>query len=184
MSSSIPIDIPLPRVMTAGDSTTVNVMDFDHPSPDWTMQLSILSPTPAILAGTAGVGGSFDLALDSAFTGAIAPGQYSTALIFSSAGKRETRTGPILYLLPDPLSPITPTWEMTTLVMCQTAIQKIGKSPNSQVTINGQSYTKANINNLLDLMNRLINTVANQLRAMGRPTGAVGPRKIITRFRP
>lgn len=185
MPSSLPLDISLPRSLVAGDSLSLLVADVDHPFGTWTGKLAIGADTPVVINSSDGGSSQHLFAITTTITGAIPHGQYGVTLVFTNAGDslRETRPCPSIYILPNPLAGITPSWAQATLTLVESALQKIGKATNASVSINGETYTKTNLTSLLSFRDRLINQVAGELAAMGKPIGNAGRKTVVTRFR-
>jgi hypothetical protein len=171
----------LPRSFVAGDSFNFEYNDVSHPaSQGWAAQFVIMTTAPTLIAGVAD-GDAFDFSMDSATSALIVPGEYGQALVFTKAGKRETVSLLSVIVLPNPVVASAPSWAMMALTECETAIRNWAKGSNAQVSINGETYTKKDIDKLLTLRNYLATVVASELKLQGKPTRS-GFKTIVTEF--
>lgn len=174
---------PTPKYIVAGDSVSFVVGYTDWPAPDWSMKYVIGTPEPTIVDATV-QGLEHLVTLTTEISNQIAPGIYSSHNVYlkPATSERVSRANPFLLVLPNPLVAQAASWAQTTLEAVQVAIAKIGSSANTSVSINGQTFTKANVNMLWEMRDRLIAEIGRENALAGKPTRG-GSRTIKTRFR-
>lgn len=171
----------VPRSFVAGDSVELEITDPDHsPVEGWGAQWVIQTPTPTVTSAVV-VDDGFTFELASADSATITPGQYAQYLVYTNGAQRETVQQESVLILPNPLVSATPTWAQSTLLLVEGAITKLSRTSNSQVSINGETYTKQSIDKLLELRNYLVTIAASELKAQGKPAPG-GPKTIVCTF--
>lgn len=171
-----------PRIVTAGDTVSFDIGMSGYPPDEWSMQFVILSDTPVAFVGNV-LGDSFAIDLSPADSSTIPPGRWGFSYVFTktATGERVTYGPWPIVVKPDPLLPRTPTWAQARLAEVNMAISKLTGRTTKSVSVDGQTYTFRDMDELLRGRNELLVLVNNELRALGLiRTG--GSRTIVTRF--
>jgi hypothetical protein len=106
--------------------------------------------------------------------------------VFTNPGTDERDTyGPWpVVVQPNPLLPRTPSWAQTQLTAINTAIARLVTGANKQVSVDGQTYTKRDMKELIDMRNHFLFLVNNELVVLGLISAVSGNRRVVTRFVP
>lgn len=158
-------------------------MDFDvsisnYPADIYSLKWTVGFATPVVVDGTA-VGLDFNVTVPAATTSAWLPGRMVQSLVFT-IGLLKYIEGPwTLLIRPNPLLPLVPSSAQLALTRIETTLASL--SSNKSTSVDGQTYTKYDMKELLEQRNYLLNVVNGELIALGiRP---VPSRRVVTRFR-
>lgn len=148
------------------------------------MQLVIRVPIqPLVIDATVDADDNFVCVLTADASAQLPSGTWELVEVLTNTGTSERNSDRLgqLTVQPNPLVPDAPSWAQAALLAAEAAIMKIAQSPNATVSVNGQSYTKQNLDSLINLRNYLANIVATQRVADG--TDKQNWKTIQTQFR-
>ena len=136
----------VPPRFEAGN-TVIWTREFpSYPATSWTLAF-ILSQLGQVKANVAGVadGNAFMVTLTSAITAELDGGTYDWAEYVTQAGERTTARTGTLIVLPNLAADSDPTFAEQQVALLQNALATLAAGTNETVNINGQSFTKRNI---------------------------------------
>lgn len=158
--------------LTSGDSANffIDRTCGDYAPPDWEAQFIIGTDTPTPFDAIT-TGGRFNVLITADQSEALVSGVYLCNVVFTNptTSERKTISQPYFIVFPNPLVTATPGWEKTTLAAVQVALTTLAGSPNSQVSVNGQTFTKQSITALLAFRDRLLAEIAYKDAQLGLP---------------
>lgn len=177
-----------PCNFTQGDSVAFTVGAEGYPSSAWTLKFIVISQTGQIAAQVTAAADadniSFDVALTTTQTAAIAPGRYNWRYVLTEGSQRVTVNSvraTEIFVAPDPLQNLPQTPEMIRLASVQTALAKLAANPLTSTSVDGQTWTQGNIASYRDEEDRLQVIVWNQMRKLGLSTNG-SAQQIVTQF--
>jgi hypothetical protein len=136
----------VPPRFEAGN-TIVWTQDFPrYPASEWSLSF-VLSQAGQVKATVSGVpsGDSFTVTLTSTVTDRLAGGTYDWAEYVTQSGERATAATGTLIVLPNLATNAAPSFAEQQVELLQTALATLAAGTNETVNINGQSFTKRNI---------------------------------------
>ena len=172
----------VPTKLTKGDTAEFTTSSSEHSNSLWNLSLVLSgNPSPEAFAASAGTGGNdfdFEVLVVDTLPGSVPWFILATEI---STSKRVTLAQGILSVLPDPVAAVPTSWAQDTLVIVKAAIKKLAAGTSSMVNINGQQFTKKNLNELMKFHDTLEDKVNKEQTALGRSNK--GSQQIIrTRF--
>jgi hypothetical protein len=181
------MDFPLnaPRFFVQGDSISFDVAMSGYSPVDWDLKFVVLADTPVAFDALE-VGETFRVELTPAQSLTIPAGRVGFCYVFinTATNKRDTYGPWPVVVQPNPLLPRVPSWAQVQLTSVNAAIAKLLTGANKQVSVDGQTYTKRDLKELMDMRHHLEFLVTNELRVLGLIAPTSGNRKIVTRFVP
>lgn len=170
-----------PQSFVAGDTVRVTISDSDCPSTLWTLKVLLQSATESKSFAAAAVGGSstaYTLLIPAVNSAKITAGFYIVSFIYTETATSERKTGECnlsvtVYANPE----LTPSKSVArqTLEAMESAFLKLAGGSNAQVNFNGHSYTKKNLKDFQDAIERqraVVNT-EDQSRTGHRRIGRI-----------
>lgn len=136
----------VPPRFEAGNTVIWTTLFTDYPATDWDMVfiMSILGQVAATVPAVPD-GNSFTVTLPSSLTVDLAGGTYDWAEYVSQSGERTTARTGTLIVTPDLATDAPPTFAEQQVELLQNALASLAAGTNETVNINGQSFTKRNI---------------------------------------
>lgn len=163
----------VPSSFTAGDTVRFSLGYSDYPAPDWTLGFTIRSAAngPLTVPATAD-GTDHAIALTHAQTLALLPGWYVWAAIAT-----ETATGDVataeqgtLQVKANPATGATGPRRLA-YIAARTALESLAAKQYSSVSVEGESYSLANIGELTKLVSYLESLALAEDAELGLPVG-------------
>lgn len=157
-----------PSSFVSGDALRVTLADSNYPSTLWTLKVWFQTATATTeFTATAGPNTSFSLYITSAQSAAaLAAGKYRVGLVFTEiAVPNDRATGDTEYdvtVLANPAVARPKTIARQTLEAMETAYLALAKGSNATVSFNGQSFTKRNLKEFADAIERQRAVVAGE----------------------
>jgi hypothetical protein len=137
----------IPCSWESGDTLIFSETFADYPTADWSavLYLSLNGGTPTAISATE-VSGAFVFTLSAAATAALAPGTYDYAIRVTngSAETAKAKAGRIAFT-PNPATAQTPSTAQTMVTRLETVLQTFATTDRISVSMNGQSFTRANM---------------------------------------
>lgn len=148
-----------PFSFIAGDTVRVTIGDSKYPSSAWTLQVVLQGATESKpFDVTAGDNNAFDLVISATDSAKIAPGLYQVAYIYTeTAQDGDRQTGDCVdsvTVYADPAQTAAKSIARQTLEAMEAAYLKLAGGSNVTVNFNGQSFTKRNLRDLADAIDR------------------------------
>lgn len=170
----------VPCSLTQGDSVVFSYANPDFPSTGWTLKLAMLKDGQSTLFPSTGqTDGSYVFTILPAATASLPPGQYVARLVATSndGTQRQTLCQTCPFVYPDPSQPLKLTPEMIALA----ALKQVSAGTIQSYSGGGQTWSKRNLAELRQEIDRLQVIVNNQLTELGLSAKG-GSRTIVTRF--
>lgn len=173
-----------PSTLTAGDTLRVSHSDPKYPSSDWLLKVSIAGATVTKTVDTEpnDDDDGFEIVVPASTTALLVPaGLFSVSFIYTEDETNERATDPDKYLitvLADPATQPEKSIARQTLEAMEAAKLKLASGVNTTVNFNGQSFTKRNLKELGDEIERQKAIVAMEDR---RRTGRRGLTRILNK---
>lgn len=175
----------VPKSISAGTTLLFTETLSGYPASLWTLHF-ILNLDGALVANILATDGvdKFVVTSSIATTATWKPGQYNFAErvteIADATNIIQVCSGRIA-VTPDFSVNATPTPARVQLAALDAAILKLISSPNAEVNLNGQSFTRHNLKDMFAIRDQLQNQVDFELRGMGLSAKG-GAKRIVTRF--
>jgi len=174
-----------PSTHEAGDTLRVEVGYSDFPATLWTAELKIATTgtRPTSVTGTAS-GTKFIFLLTAQQSAVMTAGVhgYSVKVTETASGEIQTAETGIIRFLANLGASLTLTTAGTQLAAANAALTILLAQPNSNVSFNGQNFTKENQSALLDIISRLETKVASEQSTEDGYRGVSRSRMIRPRF--
>jgi hypothetical protein len=147
-----------PRAIVAGDTVRVSISDGNHPSEEWSLAV--------LLRSEAGVSssfdaipddeGAFDILIPATDSANLSPGSYLVTYRWTETitGEKISEPKGTLIVAADPAQNATLTQAAQTLAAMEAALLNLSSGSNAIVNFNGQSFTRKNIKELQDAIDR------------------------------
>lgn len=156
-----------PNSFISGDALRVKIADSRYPSSLWTLKVWFQSPTATQdFTAPAGAGGAYDLFITPAQSAALAAGKYLVGLVYTEiASPNDRRTSDCEFpitVLANPAVARAKTNTRLILEAMEAAMLKLAAGSNATVNFNGQSFTKRNLAELQNAIDRQRAIVAGE----------------------
>lgn len=156
-----------PSQFVSGDALRVTIADSNYPSTLWTLKVWFQTATATTdFAAPAGPGTSFSLYITSAQSAALAAGKYRVGFVFTEIALPNDRvTGDTEYdvtVLANPAVARPKTQARLILEAMEAAMLVLSRGSNETVSFNGQSFTKRNLKEFQDAIDRQRAIVAGE----------------------
>ena len=147
----IPVGPPVSLI--AGDTLQFSAKNPDYPASDWTMQFVLFNTSSSQVKfnGVAQSDSGFLVSLTAPQTEDVLPMEYSMAYVFTSTDATQRSTLPLqmtLWVIPDLTQKLNPSPNQIQLANYQEVERKLSTGTNLAVSMNGQSFTKKNIDEI------------------------------------
>lgn len=157
----------LPSSFVSGDALRVTIADSNYPSTLWTLKAWFQTATATTeFTATAGPSTSFSLYITSAQSAALAAGKYRVGFVFTEIALPNDRaTGDAEYnvtVLANPAVARPKTNARLILEAMEAAMLALSAGSNATVSFNGQSFTKRNLKEFQDALDRQRAIVAGE----------------------
>lgn len=167
----------LPSSFVSGDALRVTLADSNYPSTLWTLKVWFQTATATTeFTATAGPSTSFSLYITSAQSAALASGKYRVGLVFTEiAVPNDRATGETEYdvtVLANPAVARPKSQARKILEAMEAAMLLLSSGSNASVSFNGQSFTKRNLKEFQDALDRQRAIVAGE-DALAGGTGSL-----------
>lgn len=147
-----------PSSFVAGDTIKVSFSDSRFPSTEWTAKILMVSPEVSkSFPATTGTGDAFDLEISSEESNKLKPGVYVVSFVFTetSSSERQTsedQTATTVFANPEkgPQKSIA----RQTLEAMEKSLLLVAGNERLTVNFNGQTFTRRNIKELQDAIDR------------------------------
>lgn len=151
----IPTLSSVPTRFAAGDTIKILLSILEFPADQWGLAISLRGPGDFTASAVAD-GLNHKLTLNAADTAPLLPGQYLWALRFTNLTTSEvaTRESGALIVTPNLFAAATPTAAAAIVANLEAAITKLSKKTSTSVSVNGLTYSLANISELYSLLQR------------------------------
>lgn len=147
-----------PASFIAGDTLRVSISDSSFLSTLWSLKALLTSATKVhSFTASAVAGGSFLLEISAANTAKLAPGIYAVRYVFTETSTTERKTGAdsfITTVYANPEAVGAKSIARQTLEAMESAFLKLSGGSNLSVNFNGQSFTKRNLKDFMDAIDR------------------------------
>lgn len=175
-----------PRAFVAGDTLRVSITDGDYPSPGWTLKVLFRSPSGAVFSYDATDDGAagFTFVIPAVDTAQLSAGEYAVTYVWTEAatGERISETIGATAVLPDPTAVAPKSVARQTLEAMEAALQSLASGANLTVSFNGQSFTRRNLKDFQDAIDRQRSIVRDEEKLLGLASGLKQPTGIGIRF--
>lgn len=156
-----------PKSFVSGDAVRVTIADSNYPSSLWTLVVWFQNGiTVQNFSAPAGTNGAYDLFITSVQSAAIPPGKYEVAYVFTEiASPNDRKTGACEFavqVFANPAVAGAKTIARQTLEAMEAAYLVLAGGSNSSVNFNGQSFTKRNLKEFADAIDRQRAVVAGE----------------------
>lgn len=184
-----PIPTREPQVLSAGDTTQWIRALVDYPSPTWTLKYVLRGPAVYSFSATAS-GGNHLVTIESATSAKWKPGFYKIGAIVTDGTNQVAVTTFFERIILRPNLALTPegvdarSWAERTLAVLEQTIADILAHRVSAASVNGQSYTLADIDILQKIQKELESRICREQYAARLNAGLGAGNKIGIRFRP
>jgi len=173
---AVPTLSSLPSSFVAGDTVRFAVNDPAYPAALFSLQVVFGANDLSVSA--ASTGDTFLVELSGEDTKKL-KGAYYVTYLFTSGGERQTVKAGKVFVEPDPAVSLEKSFARQALEAVEAAIIKLSSGTNQMVDINGQQFTKKDLNRLMDFRDKLKAEVAAE---SNEPGSGRGGRLIVTRF--
>jgi hypothetical protein len=151
MSNTIQTGCPYKAV--AGDTVQFYVQNTNYPASLYTLQLSLFATgvDPDLFNGVAQPDGSFLISLTPSQTETVLPEKYTAVYVYTSIATPATRNsirGGVIWIIPDLTTQTTPSANQVLLTQLEATMLKLAQGSISSATINQQTWTKKNMQQL------------------------------------
>lgn len=145
-----------PRSIIAGDTVRVTISDGDYPSSLWTLAVRFVGTAAFSFAATPITGDQFELVLTAAQSLTLTPGTYNVTFTYTetSSGEKQSVSAGKTQVYPDPSAVAPVSQARSTLSAMKAALLALAAGTTSTVNFNGQSFTKKNLKDLQDAIDR------------------------------
>lgn len=148
-----------PNSFISGDALRVKIADSRYPSSLWTLKVWFQSPTATQdFSAPAGTSDSYDLFITPTQSSALAAGQYLVGLVYTEiASPNDRRTSDCEFqirVLANPAVARPKTTARLTLEAMELAFKNLASGSNASVNFNGQSFTKRNLKEFQEAIDR------------------------------
>lgn len=147
-----------PHSFVAGDTIRVTMADSRFPSSLWKLKVLFQSALAAkSFAATTGTGGAYNIVIAASTSAKILPGAYSIAFVYTETSTQERHTvesDRAIIVLRDPTVAGAKSIARQTLEAMESAFLKLSSGSNLSVNFNGQSFTKRNLEDFQDAIDR------------------------------
>lgn len=180
---SIDTQSGIPSQITKGDAVAFEVLDADFGASVWsaTIHFSVPGQSTVSFARDSLNGEAHVWNLTNAETATLPAGLGKAVISFSDGSNRQSTAPVAIQIFPDPSATPSTSWARSTLATVQTAITSLSSGTNSSVNINGQQFTKKNLNELFMLRDKLLAEIAAEDAAAAIESG-LQRRQLVTRF--
>lgn len=175
-----------PANFVAGDQVIVNgIGSVDYPPSAWNMSAVFNGrdgTSVTVGASPDADGITFDLTVDQ--RAKLSSGRYSLFYVFTSKADPKQRASLFqgdVFVLDDPATSQSQSVARQTLDAMQNALLKLSNGTNTSVNFNGQTFTKRNLKDLQDAIDRQKNVVNGEEVDAGFPD-RYGAKRIGVRF--
>ncbi len=181
----------VPRVIDAGTTVAFHVSDACHSSALWTAAIvfnnGVAAATSVNMTANAD-GVRFDCTISATVSATLALGPTTAIPIFTKiadSSVKEYGRAQLTTVYPAITATATPSTAQALLTALNAAILKLSSAVNQSVSFNGQSYTKGDLQKLLEQRVRLQAEVLAEQRAAAAARGArVDSGRVHVRFDP
>lgn len=160
-----------PDYFIAGDTVRVTLSDGDYPSSDWTLTVYFRGAVLKNYAAEEGDNNAFDLVITASQTAELTPGSYQVTFAYQSDDERKTEVFGNVEVLPNPTAATVKSIARQTLEAARAAMLVLVSGPNQTVSFNGQSFTRMNMKDLQDIIDRLQGVVDAEDSAIDLASG-------------
>lgn len=154
-----PVLTRFPASITAGDTTRLQLSFADFPaSAGWTGQLILnqIGSDPVVIDGTpSGDNFGFVITAEDSTRLTAGPCSWAARLTQSSSGDVDTGQGGAFTVLPNYAASIAKSTTQLQLDSANAAFSELCDNPTISVQASGQNFTKANLSELLNMIQRL-----------------------------
>lgn len=157
----MPVDslASFPTSLAAGDTLRIEgLSDVDYPSSDWTLEVVLRGADGALktFPAEAGDNNGFDLVVAGSESGKLKAQAYAITLVYNETGggDRATVRGGTLQVTADPTKSGEKSLARKTLEAMEDALYRLSKGSNATVSFNGHSFSKKNLRELQDAIDR------------------------------
>lgn len=173
-----------PRSFISGDTVRVTISDGDYPSSLWSLVVYLIGTAVDDFTASQISGDQFELVIPANDSDDILPGTKRVVFTYtetSSSEKQSVEMGKT-YVYADPSESPTATQAQTTLAAMKTALASLAAGTTSTVNFNGQSFTRKNLKDLQDAIDRQQQIVDRELAEADLIAGKQRSRGIGIRF--
>lgn len=144
-----------PASFVAGDTLRVTISDATYPSSTYSLAVVLRGAGVKSFAATAS-GTQFSLVVSAADTARLAPGRYMVTFVYTETGSNERVSVMMgsVEVMTDPTKQAEKSVARQTLEAMQDALLKLSNGSNMSVSFNGHSFTKKNLKELQDAIDR------------------------------
>ena len=167
-----------PAYFNAGDTVRLSLANTDYPSSAWTLDVVLRGASSKTFRATAD-GTGYAVVIPAADSAKLTPGSYNVTLVYTHTdGERDSEPYGRVEVLPNPTAAPAKTIARQTLDAMEAALLKLAGGSNASVSFNGQSFTKKNLDQLQNAIERQKGIVRlEEQRASGRARyGGIGVR--------
>lgn len=162
--------IGAPNSFTQGDTVSFIESFADYPATEWSLKFCMVRDGVAItpIDGSA-LETDFEVTISAVDSAKIVPGSYVYSEIATNiaTSERQTIKTGSLFVLPDPTASIELSTNAKILSGLKSAMLSLSTGTNERVNINGQEFTKKNLETLQKTIDRYQIIVDGELRALG-----------------
>lgn len=175
---AVVVETSFPSNFIAGDTVRVTISDSKFPSSGWALKVVLQNGAMTkSFDATAGSNNAFDLVITATQSATIIPGFYQVSYVYTETGNGDRKTGDCVDATTVYANP-TGTYEKSiarqTLEAMETAYKSLSGGANATVNFNGQSFTKRNLKEFADAIDRQRATVSGEDAARIKGGGRLG----------
>lgn len=160
----------VPNSFTQGDTVSFIESFADYPSTDWSLKFCMVRNGLAITPIEASASGTdFAVIISADDSAKIVPGNYVYSEIVTNIATSERltiKTGSLI-VSPDPTASLEQSTNAKILAGLKSAMLSLSTGTNEKVNINGQEFTKKNLETLQKTIDRYQIIVDGELRELG-----------------
>jgi hypothetical protein len=174
-----------PASVVAGDTLRLDLSDGDYPSGTWSLSVVLRGADVIKTFGADSVSGNaYELVIAASDMAKLPPGPYSVTYVYTDGDERASVPMGTTQVTVDPTQAAPKSIARRTLVAMEKALEELAGGSNASVSFNGQSFSKKNLKELQDAIDRQRLIVAREDNAADLAAGRGRSRNIYTRFGP
>ena len=175
----------IPSQFEAGDTVifTENFTDYDVATYSASLVLNNAAAAPTTVAATVS-GTNFLFTISAAVSATYAPGQYTFAVYCTASATRFTAKSGVINILPNLTATATPSFAQAQVTLLKTVLAEFNATTRQSVNFNGQSFSRASINEYQKQLTYYRAEVIRETAAANAARGVTTGNRIAIQFVP